>query len=245
MEQKIPIIMVTYNRREFTRKVLDFIAKRTRYPYEVIVVDNNSTDGTREMLLEEKARGRIKMIVNMGSNMGLEKALSAGLNFVDSEYFVTVDNDCLCPDLFPCWLERLESIMNFNPVYDAIALRPQVLIGVGTIFNTTDLVVKNNVCGGSFRIMRTKNVKKVGGWTDKFENDGRGNEEHDICSKLRGARGKVGYTRKLFCYHMFGNEGTWGYDKKSDFRMGRSRDMSPMDQEFDLKTCEPKIRSNE
>ena len=44
---------------------------------------------------------------------------------------------------------------------------------------------------------------------------------------------------------MFGEEGTWGYDKNSDYRMGRKIDSSPHDVEYDPLTCEPKIKNNE
>ena len=241
------IILVTYNRLEFTKKTLDSIINHTKIPYRLIVIDNNSSDGTRGFLQERKDEGLVDKLILMDKNVGLENALQRGFQEVKSKFFVTVDNDCIAPNLQPCWLKQTTNLMDFYPSYGAVSLRPQVLIGVGSIFDKTNekAIIENNVCGGSYRVMRTEAVKKVGGWTDKFENDGRGNEEHDICSKLKGAGFMVGYFNNVWTYHMFGDDGTWGYGKDSNYKMGRHLERSPEDQEYNPKTNEPKIHSNE
>ncbi len=245
----VDILLITFNRLAFTKITIDSIIKRTKYPYRLIVVDNNSTDnGTKSYLRELKCTGKINALILNKENIGLEKALNVGLRIVQSSpYFITVDNDCIAPDLEPCWLERMVALMDQHKEFGALALRPQVLIGVGQIFNNQEYVdiVANNVCGGSYRIMRTDLIKKIGGWTDKFEKDGRGNEEHDVCGKIREAGYKVGYTKKIWTYHMFGEAGTWGYAKDSDYKMGRVLERSPEDVEYDDGTCEPKVKMNE
>jgi len=143
------------------------------------------------------------------------------------------------------WLRQMMTLMDTHPEYAAVSLRPQVLIGVGPIFKGEGPIIENNVCGGSYRIMRKSAVDDVGGWTPKFENNGRGNEEHDICSRLRAKGYKVGYAKDLWTYHLFGKEGTWGYDKNSDYKMGRYMDHSPSDSDHNPITCEPRIHSNE
>ncbi len=239
--------MVTYNRLNFTKKVIQSIVSGTKNPYRLIVVDNGSSDGTKEYLKALDVLKTIDTLLLSPKNLGLEEALNQGLAYVKSKIFVTVDNDCIAPQLNPCWLKQTTNVMEFFPTFGAVALRPQVLIGVGAIFSKDrdKTIIENNVCGGSYRLMRTDLIKKIGGWTKKFENDGRGNEEHDICSKIKQAGFKVGYFNNVWTYHMFGKEGTWGYEKDSEYKMGRHLDNSPQDQEYDLKTCEPKIHSNE
>ena len=241
------IILVTYNRLEFTKQVIESIIERTKSSYRLIVVDNASEDGSREYLMDLHTKDDIDVYIQNDENEGLEQALQRGLQEVKSKYFVTVDNDCIAPELNPCWLKQVTNVMDFFPDFGAVALRPQVLIGVGPIFDKTGekTIVENNVCGGSYRVMRTDLIKKIGGWTKKFENDGRGNEEHDICSKIKQAGFKVGYFNDVWTYHMFGEEGTWGYEKASNYKMGRHLENSPKDQEYNLKTCEPLIHSNE
>jgi glycosyltransferase involved in cell wall biosynthesis len=48
------IVMVTYNRKDFTDRVLYHLATRTVGHYRLIVVDNGSTDGTQEVLAKHK-----------------------------------------------------------------------------------------------------------------------------------------------------------------------------------------------
>jgi len=240
----IDIIMTTYNRLALTKQSLYSIIRRTKTPYWLTVIDNFSTDGTREFLQVEKLNGHINTLVLNESNLGLAVALQQGYLLSDSRYFVTVDNDCIAPDLDPDWLSQLVTLMDKNFVYGAIALRPQVLIGVGQIFKTDKEIVDNNVVGGSYRIMRRKAVETVDGWTDRFENDGRGKEEWDICTKLRNAGYKVGYTRNLWTYHQWGSD-KWGYDELENYKMGRVMEHAPKDVEYNHKTCEPLIKCNE
>lgn len=236
--------MVTYNRLNLTEKSLDSIWFRTESPYRLIVIDNDSTDGTREYLRQKYLNKHIDELVQFNKNVGLENALKTGTTLVLSDLFVTTDNDCIAPDLTPDWLSQLIALMEKYPDYAAIALRPQVLIGVGNIFKTDKEVVENNVVGGSYRIMRKSAVQAVGGWTDKFENDGRGKEEWDICGKLRKAGWKVGYAKDIWTYHQWGSE-KWGYDNLENYRMGRVMEKAPQDTPYNKKTCEPLIKSNQ
>jgi len=239
MSDAIDIIMVTYNRLELTKKSINSILERTKIPYRLIVVDNLSTDGVRNFLLELWKKGKIQEIILNNDNIGLEKALNLGLNKVESEYFVSTDNDIIASE---GWLSRLKDLIEKNPDYGAIGCRPQVLVGVGNIFKT-DKEVAESICGSHLRIFRTEVIKKIGGWTDRFDNDGRGNEEHDICGKLKREGYKTGYAKDIWCYHQFENE-HWGY-KDEGYRMGRMLEKAPQDVEYNPITCEPKIKSNE
>jgi len=237
----IDIVLVTYNRIEFTKKTISSIIEKTILPYRLIVVDNNSTDGTREFLIDLKKREKIGQLILNPKNYGLGKALNQGFEFVKSDKFVTVDNDCIACNN---WLDRMLFLMKCFPKFKAIACRPQVLVGVGEIFKTHILVVENNVCGGSYRLMDRGVVDSVGGWDENFDNFGRGNEEHDICGKIRSLGHKVGYAKNVWCYHLFG-EKNWGYDKSIDAAKGRTLNESPKDVDYNPETCEPKQKCNE
>lgn len=50
---RVCAVIVTYNRKELLRECLQAVLSQTRPPDHVLVVDNASTDGTREMLREE------------------------------------------------------------------------------------------------------------------------------------------------------------------------------------------------
>ena len=70
MEEKrevaVSILCVTYNHKDFIAKALDgFLMQKTNFPYEIVVHDDVSTDGTREILLQyqEKYPDKIRLIL--------------------------------------------------------------------------------------------------------------------------------------------------------------------------------------
>jgi len=246
----VDIIVTTYFRLEFTKKTIKYLFDRTTSgSFRLIVIDNGSTDGTREWLLENIKPPHLVILINQ--NLGLQQAKNVAMNLVSSELFVDTDNDILCPLFLPTaaegWLPRLTRLMKDNPEFAAIALRPQILVGVGDIFKGKGEAVENNVCGGSLRLMRTNAVRKAGGWKNAYENRA---EEWEICGRLKKDRWKVGYARDIFCFHLFGDGengvGRWGYDKGIDH--SHRTDTTPyIDSKFcvDPNTLVPKQRHNE
>ncbi len=69
------IVIVTHNQLEYTRQCLDSVRRLTDEPYELIVVDNGSTDGTVEYL---RAMPGVRLIVNDG-NRGFPAAANQGI----------------------------------------------------------------------------------------------------------------------------------------------------------------------
>jgi len=62
----VSILCVTYNHKNFIAKALDgFLMQKTNFPYEIVVHDDASTDGTREILLQyqEKYPDKIRLIL--------------------------------------------------------------------------------------------------------------------------------------------------------------------------------------
>lgn len=104
---KASIIIVTYNNLALTKLCLASVFRNTEYSnFEVIVVDNQSTDGTPEFLksLTDGYRN-LKVILN-SENLGFAKANNQGIARAEGEYFVLLNNDAIVP---PGWLSRLLS----------------------------------------------------------------------------------------------------------------------------------------
>ncbi|PYS36373.1 MAG: hypothetical protein DMF75_01075, partial [Acidobacteria bacterium] len=93
---KASIIVVTYNNLELNRLCLESIYARTEWPnFEVIVVDNHSTDGSREYLKEvEKNFTNLRVTLNE-SNLGFAAANNIGLRLADGDYLVLLNNDTI------------------------------------------------------------------------------------------------------------------------------------------------------
>ncbi|MGG0640744.1 bifunctional glycosyltransferase family 2 protein/class I SAM-dependent methyltransferase [Bacillus altitudinis] len=94
MKGKTSIVMLTYNELHLTKKCIDSIKKHTRRDeYELIIVDNASSDGTKEYVRQledvvlidnEKNQGFAK-----GCNQGAKKATGDSLLFLNNDTIVT------------------------------------------------------------------------------------------------------------------------------------------------------------
>lgn len=204
----IDIVITVYNRLEITKRCIESVFLNTKEDtYRLIIIDNFSTDGTREWLIENIKDPNILILLNQ--NLGLERAKNIGLTLVASEYYVDSDNDILVPKLSPQdWLTELHALMVKNPEFAATAMRCQFHVGAGNFFKDAPEIAENNVVGGSMRMMKTDIVRRVGGWRNQYENR---SEEWNISGKLKKEGYKIGYARDIFCYHMFGEDHAWGY----------------------------------
>jgi GT2 family glycosyltransferase/glycosyltransferase involved in cell wall biosynthesis len=99
------IIVVTYNNLALTRLCLESVVCNTDYPnYEVIVVDNNSSDGTPAYLRYlANEYSNIQVVLNP-ENAGFARANNQGIARSTGDYFVLLNNDTIVPS---GWLSRL------------------------------------------------------------------------------------------------------------------------------------------
>lgn len=219
---QIDLHLVSWNRPKMTELVIRTIHKNTKPEnFRLVVYDNGSDDTTVSMLTNLADNGYIDELILSPENNGLEYARQRMLEETTSDYFVCIDNDCLPQPIVDDvdWLERLVDLMEKYEDFAAISCRTQVMIGTGNIFEEADLVGDEIVDfphpGGSLRIMSTKAVKEVGGWS--IERSGRGAEERYICGKLRDAGYRTAFAVNVRCLHLFGTRGDnptdrWGYD---------------------------------
>ncbi|SHE69054.1 Glycosyltransferase, GT2 family [Desulforamulus putei DSM 12395] len=91
---KISVIVLTYNNLELTRACLQSLVYQTDYPnLEIIVVDNNSVDGTRDYLEEFRHKHpEVRLILN-DKNLGFAAGNNVGLAAATGEYLVILNND--------------------------------------------------------------------------------------------------------------------------------------------------------
>ena len=106
---KITICVVNYKTLDFTKLCLRSIRKFTRYPYEVIVVDNDSQDESFEYL---KSLGWIRLLErsNHNDNSGAYShgaALDFALENCNTDFFVSMHSDTFVQKDY--WLTELMS----------------------------------------------------------------------------------------------------------------------------------------
>lgn len=99
---KFSIVIPVYNKAEYTKKCLDALVIEQKPDWEIIVLNNASSDHTQEML---DAYDSIQAIHNE-ENLGCAGAWNQGIELAKGEWIVVLNNDVLLPK---CWLEKLES----------------------------------------------------------------------------------------------------------------------------------------
>ena len=110
----ISVIICTYNRADLLRRSLESVCNQSldRSDYEIIVVDNNSKDQTREVV--EQFRSRYSGIrYAFESKQGLSNARNHGWYLAEGRYVAYTDDDTEIP---PEWLSLgKEIITRFGP----------------------------------------------------------------------------------------------------------------------------------
>jgi hypothetical protein len=89
----VSIIIVSYNTRELLQDCIRSIIDSTKgLACEIIVVDNNSTDGSQQMLNETYPD--VKVLCN-SDNIGFSRANNAGYNVSNGEYLLFLNSDTI------------------------------------------------------------------------------------------------------------------------------------------------------
>ena len=135
MSKKISIIVSVYNEEEVlfefyreTIKVLLLIDN----PYEIIFVNDGSTDGSRSVLFKLAKDDENVKIIHFSRNFGHEAAMIAGIDNASGDYLVCMDADLQHPPtLLPEMLRKFES------GYDIINMVRTVNKSAGIIKNIT------------------------------------------------------------------------------------------------------------
>ncbi len=192
----ISIIIPTYNRKELLRKCLNSIWNciLPSCGYEVVVVDDGSSDGTLEYLKQESLV-RANLVVLSQNNSGPATARNAGAKKAKGDILAFTDDDCV---VSAQWLSAIEEGMLSNkylalegPVksdtYKNISPLTHIIEHEGPKgFMTCNLTVKKNV------------FEQIGGFDENFMN--AAHEDVDLCLRVLKF-GEIGYVSTMEIIH--------------------------------------------
>ena len=133
----ISVIMPCYNEQDNIEKSIQSILNQTFKDFELIVVDDCSTDHSRDIIKTiAKCDNRVVYLRNT-SNSGVAKTLNNGLRIARGEYIARMDADDLCePTRFQKQIEYLKS-------------HPKCIVcgSFADVFDGTKTVIQGNVQG--------------------------------------------------------------------------------------------------
>lgn len=99
------IIMPTYNRSATIKKAIDSVISQTHKIWELIIIDDGSTDSTPKILKSYKKEKRIKVI--QGDHKGVSAARNQGLEIASGDIIYYLDSD-------NSWRSNFLEVMNLS-----------------------------------------------------------------------------------------------------------------------------------
>ncbi|MEX0830875.1 MAG: glycosyltransferase [Nitrospirales bacterium] len=210
------IIIPVFNKLELTQQCLMSLAEvTTGTSYEVVIVDNHSTDGTAEFL--ETVGGDVQVLRN-ATNLGFAKACNQGARAARGKHLVFLNNDTIPKT---GWLDPL--IQEVNSHDDVAVVGSKLLYPNNTIqhagvvisrlyqtpyhlflgfpenFPAVNTRKEFQIVTAACMLVRKETFEEVGGFDESFVN---GFEDADLCLKIRQLGKKVVYQPKSCLYHL-------------------------------------------
>jgi len=146
--------------------VAEAVVAPLRRPYEIVCVDDGSTDRTLDMLHAHRARNPAIKIVSLSRNFGKDLALTAGLDHARGAAVVPIDSDLqdppeVIPELFARWLEGNEVVYATRSSRNSDGVAKRATAGWFYRVHNAMADVKIPANTGDFRLMDRRVVEAL------------------------------------------------------------------------------------
>jgi GT2 family glycosyltransferase/glycosyltransferase involved in cell wall biosynthesis len=214
----VSIIIPVFNKIDFTRQCLDRIWRNTSETvgHEVIVVDNGSSDGTREFF-ETTAFPRVCRYHRNDANLGFARGSNIGAGLSGAKYLLFLNNDTLVQ---PKWLEDMVALAESDPAVGIVGIK-QLLPYTNTVYHTGIVFTDGGqprhlyshadarlpqvnqqreyqAVNGACLLIRRELFEACGRFDEGYSN---GHEDIDLCLTVRQRGLKVVCCTSSFIYH--------------------------------------------
>lgn len=214
----VSIVILTWNQLPFTQACLESIRRYTPEPYQLIVVDNCSNDGTIPWLREQARTDNRILVIENSENRGFAAGCNQGINVAQGEFILLLNNDTV---VTPGWLPGMRELLDRYPDAGIVGPMTNSASGVQVVANpgykTLDelplwsaafrennryRIIRQRRIVGFCMLFRRELVEKIGLLDESF---GSGNfEDDDFClrSELAGYHNMI--AGDVFVYHAGG-----------------------------------------
>ncbi|MEN8190054.1 MAG: glycosyltransferase [Thermodesulfobacteriota bacterium] len=169
---RVSVIIPCYNQGHFLDEAVDSVLAQTFADFEIIVVNDGSTDSATNELLSGYDRPKTRVLTT--ENCGLAQARNNGINEASGEYILPLDAD---DKIGPGYLEEAVSLLDGDPLVGIVYCRAQLFGAVETEWHLPDFseaeMMYDNVifCSALFRRSDWADVggysgEMVYGWED-------------------------------------------------------------------------------
>jgi glycosyltransferase involved in cell wall biosynthesis len=182
----ISVVMPTYNRADLVGQAIDSVRHQDFHDWELIVVDDGSTDDTPEILSAYGQSGQIHCIRQ--ENSGQSAARNCGLHHAKGEWVAFLDSDnCWLPHKLSTQVNALKTLPDVDVLYGDIELideegrfvsaQPQRQRYSGVIWRQ---LLNDNCVNFNTSVVRREKIEAVGGFDERL----RRGEDYDLWLRL-------------------------------------------------------------
>jgi GT2 family glycosyltransferase len=214
-EPRCSVVIPVHNKAALTQQCLESLFEhRPEVPFEIVVVDDASTDTTQEILA---AFGDSVRSVRLEKNAGFATACNTGAAASDTEHILFLNNDTLAK---PGWLDALVDYADANPHVSVVGSKllypDETIQHAGVVFSLTadplhlyagvhadhPAVNKSRafqVVTGASLLIRRSAFDEAEGFDTAYHND---LEDVDMCLRLGVLGHEIHYCHESVLYHL-------------------------------------------
>ena len=145
---QVSIIVVNLNGKGLLPMCLESLQAQTYTHFEVILVDNGSTDGSGDLV---RQRYPWVKLVTLPDNVGFASGNNIGFEHASGAYIVTLNNDT---KVDRNWLQELVWAADSNPAVGMVASRVVSFAEPDTIDSLGMLLCRDGMSRGAYRLQR-------------------------------------------------------------------------------------------
>jgi GT2 family glycosyltransferase len=200
----LSVVTLTWDQIHFTKKFVESIRKHTKVPYELIIVDNGSSDGTQEYIRQQADKYHF-----YEKNTGFAHGFNKGMELASGEYIAICNNDTEFPAE---WFEKLSQTFETDPkcglVYPCYTKGMKIAERWWPGRKIIKLPPFNKEVPSGVAILAKLDVlrEKLGGFSEDYEI--AGGEDLDLCFKTWAADYNIYIDQRVLIKHK--SKGTAG-----------------------------------
>ena len=233
-KELVSIIVPIFNKKEFTLQMLTYLFANTVYPYEIIIIDNNSTDYSEKVIKDFfkacKPKGVEGLYITNKDNKGYSIANNQGVKVAKGKYICFLNNDTMpmnnwLTELVKCHKKRNSSVTGAKLVipgqgtiqhagieFDKFDYPYHVYFGYDENAKEVSKDMRHKAMTGACILVNKQEFIDIGGFDEKYW---LGWEDVDLCNRYRKVGKKLWYASKAKLYH---------YESMSEGRFSKESD---------------------
>lgn len=237
---RVSVIVLNWNGKHFLEKCLGSLLNQDCSDFEVLLVDNGSTDSSVEFVRNTFGEDSRLRIVALSENYGFSEGNNIGFKHAKGKYVISLNNDT---EVQPNFVEELVKVAESDEKIGSVGCKIvnyDGSAGYGPVFTNKGFIglflfagdIKlvrrrwEKVCSmystnlancGCAVLYRKKVLEIVGGFDEDFWSDW---EDHDLGFRISLAGFKSVYTPKTAVFHA--GAGSEGFSAKRSVRIVRN-----------------------